>query len=154
MLTELCQYLKNWFELDQIIGKVTITDNTITVVSDGLLYDGDAPTIFTGQYVRIIGSVFNDGVIQYGVDELTNEEFDGAIWLLGIPKAVIDLAEEIKAWKQKYEKPGSPALSPFQSESFKGYSYSKGSASSPTGMASAYGWQNAYGPRLSQWRKI
>lgn len=73
MLTELCQYLKNWFELDQISGKVTITDNTITVVSDGLLYDGDAPTILTGQYVRIIGSVFNDGVVQYGVDELTNE---------------------------------------------------------------------------------
>lgn len=154
MLTELCQYLKNWFELDRLSGKVTITDGNITVVSDSLLYGGSVPTIQPGQYIHIEGSVFNNGVYQYGEDSLTNETFEGTVWLMGIPQAVIDLDAEITAWRQKYEAISSPAMSPFNSESFKGYSYSKGTVSSGAGAESALGWQNVFGPRLAPWRKI
>lgn len=154
MLTELCQYLKNWFELDQISGKVTITDGNITVVSDSLLFSGSAPTIKIGQYIHIEGSIFNNGVFQYGSDMLTDETFDGTVWLMGIPQAVIDLDAEITAWRDKYESISSPAMSPFNSESFKGYSYSKGTVSNGTGAESALGWQNVFGPRLAPWRKI
>ena len=154
MLTELCQYLKNWFELDQISGKVTITDGNITVVSDSLLYGGSVPTIQSGQYIHIEGSVFNSGVHQYGEDALTNETFEGTVWLMGIPQAIIDLDAEITAWRDKYESISSPAMSPFNSESFKGYAYSKGTVSSGAGAESALGWQNVFGPRLAPWRKI
>ena len=154
MLTELCQYLKNWFELDQLSGKVTITDGNITVVSDSLLFSGSAPTIKIGQYIHIEGSVFNNGVFKYGVDNLTDETFYGTVWLLGIPQAVVDLADEIAAWRQKYEAVGSPAMSPFNSESFKGYSYSKGTVSGGSGAESALGWQTVFYPRLAPWRKI
>lgn len=154
MLTELCQYLKNWFELDQLSGKVTITDGNITVVSDSLIFGGRVPTIQTGQYIHIEGSVYNNGVYQYGEDALTNETFEGTVWLMGIPQAVIDLDAEITAWRDKYESISSPAMSPFNSESFKGYSYSKGTVSSGSGAESALGWQNVFGPRLAPWRKI
>lgn len=154
MLTELCQYLKNWFELDQISGKVTITDGNITVVSDSLLFSGSAPTIKIGQYIHIEGSIFNNGVFQYGNDMLTDETFEGTVWLMGIPQAIIDLDAEITAWRDKYESISSPAMSPFNSESFKGYSYSKGTVSNGTGAESALGWQNVFGPRLAPWRKI
>lgn len=154
MLTELCQYLRNWFELDQISGEVTITDGTITVVSDSLIFGSKTPTFLPGQYIRIIGSIFNDGVIQYGTDELVDETFEGAIWLLGIPRTVIELADEISEWRAKYEAVNSHAMSPFNSESFKGYSYSKSTVSGGSGSESALGWQNVFGPRLAPWRKI
>lgn len=154
MLTELCQYLKNWFELDQISGKVTITGGTITVVSDSLLYGGTRPTILPGQYIHIEGSVYNNGVFQYGEDDLTDETFDGTVWLMGVPQTIIDLDAEITAWRQKYEAISSPAMSPFNSESFKGYSYSKGTVSGGSGAESALGWQTVFYNRLAPWRKI
>ena len=155
MLTELCQYLKNWFELDQISGKVTITGGTITVASDSLLFsDGNPATILPGQYIHIEGSVYNNGVFQYEEDQLTDETFSGTIWLMGVPQAIIDLDAEITEWRQKYESVSSPAMSPFNSESFKGYSYSKSTVSGGSGAESALGWQNVFGPRLAPWRKI
>ena len=155
MLTELCQYLKNWFELDQISGKVTITGGTITVASDSLLFsDGNPATILPGQYIHIEGSVYNNGVFQYEEDQLTDETFNGTIWLMGVPQAIIDLDAEITEWRQKYESVSSPAMSPFNSESFKGYSYSKSTISGGSGAESALGWQNVFGPRLAPWRKI
>lgn len=155
MLTELCQYLKNWFELDQISGKVTITGGTITVASDSLLFsDGNPATILPGQYIHIEGSVYNNGVFQYGDDQLTDETFNGTVWLMGVPQAIIDLDAEITEWRQKYEAVGSPAMSPFNSESFKGYSYSKGTVSGGSGAESALGWQTVFYNRLAPWRKI
>ena len=100
MLTVLCQYLKNWFELDQISGKVTITGGTITVASDSLLFsDGNPATILPGQYIHIEGSVYNNGVFQYGEDQLTDETFNGTVWLMGVPQAIIDLYAEITEWR-------------------------------------------------------
>lgn len=142
MLTELCQELRNWFDRERHFGTFEITGGNIT-----------APFLAEGQYFRIIGSLFNDGVHQYPAYDLQAETFDGAVWALAIPQPVIKLAQEIQAWRDKYEAADSVAMSPFASESFGGYSYSKSSGSSSDG-ADSVRWQSAFRKRLNVWRKI
>lgn len=141
MLTELCQELRNWFVREKHFGTFEIEGGMIT-----------APFLVEGQYYRIVGSVFNDGVHQYGIHDLTDEEFNGAVWGLAIPQAVLNLAEEIAEWRKLYEATDSQAMSPYMSESFGGYSYSKGSAYS--GDAGGAGWKSVFASRLNMWRKI
>ena len=144
MLTELCQELRNWFDLERHFGEFEISGGVLT-----------APFLAANQYYRIVGSVFNDGVHKYGdqTDTLTDETFNGAVWALGIPKAVIDLAAEIAAWVAKYGGAEGVATSPFASESFGGYSYSKATFSSSGGSGAAT-WQTVFKSRLNMWRKI
>lgn len=144
MLTELCQELRNWFDLDRRFGTFTISGGTLT-----------ADFLQPNQYYRIVGSIFNDGVHKYGdtSDALTDETFDGAVWALGIPKAVVDLAGEIDTWQSKYGA-DSPAMSPFVSESFGGYSYNKGSSTVGSNSYTGTSWQTAFASRLNKWRKI
>lgn len=146
MLTDLCQELRNWFDLERHYGTFTISGGTLT-----------ADFLKPNQYYRIIGSVFNDGVHMYkGVsEELDDEEFTGEVWALGIPKAVIQLSNDIDAWIAKYGGVDSASMSPFTSESFGGYSYQKGSnLSSVTTGNSATGWKAMFASQLNRWRKI
>jgi len=145
MLTELCQELHNWFEREKRSGSFRIVD--------GML---EADFLLPGQYFRVMGSIFNDGVHQYGDmnDRLNDEDFTGSIWSLAIPEAVIKLSEDIDAWRAKYEAPDSSAMSPYMSESFGGYSYSKGSAISGTGTGAATSWRTSFASRMNAWRKI
>lgn len=141
MLTELCQELRNWFERKKYFGTFTI--------ENGAFSD---PELQNGQYYRIVGSVFNDGVHKYGEDELTDEVFTGAIWAMAVPPSVIDLSERISEWVTQY---GDLVSSPYQSESFGGYSYTK--ASSGQGNAdssSSPTWQSSFASELNKWRKI
>lgn len=144
MLTELCQELRNWFDKERHFGTFVIENGSIDLSEAG---------IQNGQYFRIVGSVFNDGVHQYPTNDLTDETFDGAVWLMAVPNAVLDLASDIEAWQAKYGSADSAAMSPFTSESFGGYSYSKGSGSSGSG-AGGVSWQSAFASRLNLWRKI
>lgn len=143
MLTELCQELRNWFDIDRRYGTFTISGGALT-----------ADFLQNGQYYRIVGSIFNDGVHKYGdeTEELTDETFTGAVWALAIPKEVVELAAEIKAWRDKYDTADSAALSPFQSESWGGYSYAKGGGGSTGG--SGADWTGIFKNRLKKWRKI
>lgn len=146
MLTELCKELNNWFDQNRIIGKFKIEDGELTGVSD-MLQDG--------QYFRIVGSVFNDGVYQYPAVDLEDEEFDGAVWAMAVPPSVIALSEEIKDWNEKYGGVDSQAMSPYQSESFGGYSYTKGGTSSNSGSgSSAATWQDMFAAKLNKYRRI
>lgn len=142
MLTELCQELRNWFDRERHTGTFEISGGNI--VCDFLQ---------EGQYFRLIGSIFSDGVHKYPAADLPSEAFTGAVWALAIPAPVVTLSEEIDTWRAKYEAPDSAALSPFQSESFGGYSYAKG-ASGSNGNTSGVSWQNAFAARLNKWRKI
>lgn len=143
MLTELCGYLKNWFTVDRYFGGFAITDNTITYA------DGSKLPLQSGQYFRVIGSIFNDGVHCYN-EELTlkAEQFCGSVWAMAVPNEVITLANDIKAWRDKYEGSDSAAMSPYNSESFGGYSYSK--SNSEVGIS----WQNAFRNKLSRYKKV
>ena len=143
MLTELCQELHNWFEREKRSGSFRIVD--------GML---EADFLRPGQYFRVMGSIFNDGVHQYGNDYLNDEDFTGSVWSLAIPEAVIKLSEDIDAWRAKYEAPDSSAMSPYMSESFGGYSYSKGSAISGTGTGGATSWRTSFASRMNAWRKL
>lgn len=152
MLTEICQELRNWFDRNQskYYGKITISGGVLSVEDSSFVLQN-------GQYYRIIGSLFNDGVHKYGGDQLTNENtFDGAVWSMAIPPAVVALAMDIEAWQAKYGGVDSQAMSPFNSESFGGYSYSKSGGGS--GASSANGgagtWQGVFAKRLNAWRKI
>ena len=139
MLEQVLMHLKNWFLVPGGIheGTYTIEDGGITL-----------PFLANGQYFRIFGSVFNDGLHQYPASDLKAETFEGTVWALAVPQAVIDLAAEIEAWQKKN---GEAAAGIYQSESFGGYSYSKATDSANGG---ALTWQSAFRSRMNAWRKL
>ena len=139
MLEQVLMNIRNWFTVDGGIhsGTFTIKDGGIAL-----------PFLANGQYFRIIGSVFNDGLHQYPAADLVDEEFAGAIWALAIPRAVVDLADEISKWQGKN---GEASTSPYQSESFGGYSNSKATDAETGGEVT---WQSDFKRQLSAWRKI
>ena len=98
-----------------------------------------------GQYFWIKGSVFNDGLHVYPASDLTDEDFDGVVIAMAVPRALIALSDEIKAWVDK-----NGQESQYTSESFGGYSYSK--ATNAQGLA--VGWRDVFRARLNPWRKI
>lgn len=152
MLTIICHYLKNWFNYGQpkYFGTFTIKDGQL--VKEGA-YANTA--IQENQYYRIVGSVFNDGVYKHGTETLTDETFDGAVWLMAIPQDVISLAEEIEAWQELYGGIDGQNMSPYQSESFGGYSYSKASGGSSSSSDSLVPtWQGVFADRLRRWKKL
>jgi hypothetical protein len=142
ILTEICEYLNNWFWEKKIQGNFTISDGTI-----------DAIGLKEGQYFRIIGSTFNDGIHIYPSTDLKDEEFNGSIWAMAVPATVIAIASDIKDWQALYGGADSSAMSPFNSESFAGYSYSK-SGSGNANSGSNASWQDVFGGRLNKYRRL
>ena len=138
ILTELCAELRNYFEVPngRHFGKFTISGGSIT--PSDFLQDG--------QYFRIVGSVFNDGVYQYPATSLTDEVFEGAVWAMAVPPTLIALSAEI----EEYNKSDAGKASPYISENFGGYSYTKATDAN----GAPIGWQKAFASRLSKWRKL
>ena len=131
MLEAMLTHLHNWFPAKN--GKHA----GAFVIASGAL----SPDIglMPGQYYRIRGSTFNDGLHYVGESALIDEAFDGEVWALAIPRAVQELAGEVAAWVEK--NPETDKVS----ESFGGYSYSRGqNASGGVG-----GWQAAFAGRLN-----
>ena len=142
MLSEICSEIKNYF-----------TYNTTKYVGEFHIVGGELQEdceLQNGQYYRIVGSVFNDGVHQHPATDLHDETWNGGVWQMAVPQEVIDLSEEIDTWKTNYGGADSVALSPFTSESFGGYSYTKGATSSGGGIT----WKTVFADRLNKWRKI
>ena len=139
MLEQVLHYLKNWFPVSDGKHYGTFT------VKDGMV---ELPFLQIGQYYRVIGSVFNDGLHRYPSDDLQTESFTGCVWALAVPKAVVELSEEINAWN---EKNAQIVTGPYQSESFDGYSYTLKADGGAEGGAS---WQSTFAGRLNQWRKL
>lgn len=142
-ITDFCEEINNYFEVEKYIETVTIENGQLTGFSDRLQTD---------QYFRIVGSVFNDGVYKCPTTDLTDETFDGAIWAMAVPPAALALLEKIQEWDDKYSS-DEVANSPYQSESFGGYSYTKGNNSAASG-GSVVSWQNQFKPQLNRWRKL
>ena len=138
MLEEILGYLNNWFVPDGGIHVDTYA------IEDGSI---SLPFLSDGQYFRIVGSTFNDGVHKYPTVFPQDETFRGAVWALAIPNAVIDMAVEVEAWEEKNAEKASGL---YQSESFGGYSYTLKSG----GDSSNFGWQSAFAGKLNRWRKI
>jgi hypothetical protein len=156
MMTQLCQELNNWFDRGQekFFGTITIhEDGTMTCNNSSF---SDSPiTPLEGQFFRIVGSALNDGAHQYPDTSMLQETFeDGAVWLMAVPPTVRKLAEKIQAWRDKYESVDSAAMSPFNSESYSVYSYSKGSGSSGKSGYNPSSWQSVFSNQLNAWRKV
>lgn len=135
MLEAVLTHLHNWFPAKN--GKHA----GAFVIASGAL----SPDIglMPGQYYRIRGSTFNDGLHYVGESALTDEAFEGEVWALAIPRAVQELAGEVAAWVEK--NPETDKVS----ESFGGYSYSR--AQNVSGGVG--GWQAAFSGRLNAWRR-
>lgn len=134
-ITEMCQAIRNYFVVCTHSGTFEIKSGSIT-----------APFLSPGQYFCICNSFFNDGVHLYPAHDLRNETFTGDILVMDLPQDFLQLAEEIKAWRERYETPDGPALSPFSAESFGEYKYKRGD--------NAASWITVFGSRLSAYRKI
>ena len=139
MLETILEHLHNWFP-----AKDGVKRGAFKVVSGKL----EADFLAESQYYRITGSIFNDGLYQRGANdnELTDESFICEVWALAIPKRVLTLAEKIKTWRET--NPETDKVS----ESFGGYSYSKGGTG--TQNANIGGWQTAFAKELSTWKKV
>lgn len=136
-LLDLCDYLHNNFEACRFIGEIKIEDGKVV----GVDLEDD-------RYFRIIGSAFNDGIYKFSsVLELKDEVFDGAIVIMSVPPYILDMVTEISNWESEN---ANSLASPYQSESFGGYSYSK-ATSSTGGMVT---WRDVFAKRLSRYKKI
>lgn len=142
-LTDLCKEINNWFDISRYFGRFTIKGGAIDLSE--MATDG---SIIEGQYFRIAGSVFNDGVYQYPASGLTDEVFEGAVWAMAVPPAVTALYLKIDEWVAAHSK---EIDSPYQSESFGGYSYSKSGGGDASGNLT---WQGHFKHELDRWRKI
>lgn len=151
MLAEVCDFIHNYFEISQHMGKFEIEDGQIDL--DGL--------VLFGQRFRICGSALNDGIYTYRQDgvynddntelaSLSDEEFTGTIYGMAVPKTVLQVAADAAAWVLKNK---NVLESPYTSESFGGYSYTK-AVGSGSNAGGSLGWQDVFRTRLNAYRKI
>lgn len=139
MLEQVLLSLRNWFVAGKRTGRVRI--------EGGRLVPPAGLDLKEGQYIRITGSTFNDGLHSWPYNGLTDEEFVGTVWALAIPQAVVDLADEIAAWQAEH---AEELDGPYASESFGGYSYTRvmGADSRPLT------WRDQFKARMDPWRKL
>ena len=141
MLETVLTHLKNWFVVPRGVheGIYKIENSSL-----------ELPFLQDGQYYRICGSVFNDGLHKYGdsADRLQDETFSGTVWALAIPKTVVELSENIEEWQKKN---GDAVASPYSSESFGGYSYTKATDSATGDVAT---WETVFRSQLNPYRQI
>ena len=145
MLNEICEHLHNFFDtrdgefIDRTADTFTISSGLISPLSSSLI---------AGQYIRIVGSLLNDGIYllpsNFTISTLVNETFTGAIFGLAIPKDLVALDTEITAYVT-----ANPATG-YVSESFGGWSGTKATGANGAPIS----WKSAYAARLNRWRKV
>ncbi len=136
MLDEILAEIRNYFVVKVHSGDFEVIGGRLSPLD----------FLQNGQYFRIVGSVMNDGVYRYPYSGLTDETFSGEIWALAVPPTLIALAADI----EEYEKKAKETVSPFTSESFGGYSYTKATDSNGSPLS----WEKVFAKRLNKWRKI
>lgn len=137
VLEDLLEHLHNRFEVRAIAGRFAISGGSMELPEDFLK---------EGQYYWIDGSTFNDGLHRHPDPSMSDEEFHGSVTALAIPPALLELSCEIDRW---VEANASVLDSAYQSESFGGYSYTKGGVS-----GGLDGWKAHFRTRLNRWRKL
>ena len=145
MLCEICEHLHNFFDardgeyIDRTAGTFVISDGVISPLSSSLI---------GGQYIRIVGSLLNDGIWLLPADltiaDLKDETFTGAIFGLAIPRDLVTLDSEITAYVA-----ANPA-SGYVSESFGGWSGTKATGANGAPLS----WKSVFAARLNRWRKL
>lgn len=132
MLGRVLAYLRNYFEQGGVEGTFNVTKEGVEGVE--------------ARFIRITGSMLNDGV--YDLEEanaFTEETFTGRIDFLAIPKALQCTVKSIEKWSAE----DADRRSPYTSESFGGYSYSR-----KTNADGSWSWKDEFADELKQWRKL
>lgn len=143
-LSEICQDIHNWFARARYIGHITID------AVGGVFCNGVALGLAEGQYFRVIGSIYSDGVHLYPDADGPAEEFDGAVWEMRIPPAFLSLVREIEDWNEN-ERPKMLGAYSSENLSSSGYSYQRQNADE---IQKAASYKTVFGDRLNRWRKI
>jgi hypothetical protein len=152
VLQEVCEEIRNYFISSREVGTFTIADGVLS----------PSVNLKEGQRVLIAGSDLNDGIYTYHAGGFTNDDdtagagladevFTGAVCGLSIPPQVIALTAEITEWVGKY---GGVIASPYASESFGGYSYTRATVGKADGSSGSADWRDVFGNRLNRWRKV
>ena len=152
-ITEYCAYCHNFFSPSKKKQSGEYKHKGIFTISDHTISPLDF--IFENQYFRIIGSGLNDGVYCNNVESLailTDETFEGEIWEMSVPRAFLAMCNDIAAWRLLNEASNSDNMSPFTSESYGGYSYTKSGSNTDTGSNTT--WQGQFFKRLNAWKRI
>lgn len=138
-LFEILSYLRNFFPVESwyVYGE-EIHGGEINL-----------PFIPNGGFFIVENSKWNNGLHKKGEAGLTGATFSGEVTAINPPAEVLAIWEEINTWQEKNRE---AVESPYQSESFGGYSYSK--ASGNTSSGGSVSWKTVFSERLKPWRKI
>lgn len=147
MLEEVMRHINNRFDRDSKGRAYGSKEGTFSIEGGTMEVDG----LVDGQYFWVEGSVLNDGLHPYPATGMNDEVFDGKVVFLVVPESFAALADEIAAW---CESNAEAIDSPYQSESFGGYSYTKAQGGSGGEGASLSAWQSHFGSRLNPYRKM
>ena len=146
VIEQICAHIHNYFETDPNTGARRIHQGRYTITNGSI----SLPFLREGQYFRLFGSTFDDGVHIYPESDLHDETFDGVVWDMRPPRDFLDLVDRITDWVDKY---GEAAKNPYQSENVIGvYSYQKGDGHSSSIDNS--GWQSAFRRELNAYRRL
>lgn len=113
-------------------------------ISDGSIVQSEF--LQEGDYFRVVGSKYNDDLFQHPKAGLTDEIFDGAVWVMRIPPDVITLAREI----EEYMASDAARPSAYTSESFGGYSYTRATNANGAPIS----WKNVFADDLRRWKLL
>ena len=143
MLSEICAYLHNYFDYERHYGDISIIGGVIFCNGEQISLDGV-------QHFALFRNRIPLGVFS---EVPSDKTFEGAIWLMDIPDAIINADKWADDWMKTNGSADSATNSGFQSESFGGYSYNKGTNSSGKGGSSVF--DNAqFNRMLSPYRKL
>lgn len=140
LINAMCSNIRNYFPIVKIMDDFTIEGGRISL-----------SFLKPGQYFRVLGSVFNDGVWKYDENLMMQDEvFYGIIWSMRVPPDFIALSEEIEAYNQtEASKPNG-----YESESFGGYSYVKAGGRTVNASPNSNQWEQVFKSRLNRYRKM
>ena len=169
VIEQMCAETHNYFETHKENGTFTIQDGNIDLpfltenqffrivgskFNDGVYIYSDNHLIIrasTWEEIKDNNETWEDiKRLKWGdlvEHDLVDETFEGSIWAMNMPRAFLNLSQEISAYCTS--EAAKPSL--FQSESFGGYSYTK--ATNASGIADN-SWQSVFETKLKRYRKL
>lgn len=144
MLEQVLKAINNYFYKTGEKGEYVVNNNEIEVKGKYLV----------GQYIKIEGSILNDGVFKIvnvsrnkiTIDGGVDETFLGYIYGLAIPRDIIELEAKVKKFNNNIFTTNSIYIS----ETNGAYSYTK--ATDKNGNVQT--WKNAFASDLEPYRRI
>lgn len=135
-VADVMRQCRNFFETGWADGTFDISGNALPEFEDGFIY--------------ISGSRYHDGVWYVSGGYLTgrdvggipDESFTGRVWVLSPPLDFLDTVKAIQEYDEK-----NP-VGAYQSESFGGYSYTRG------GNGNGGGWRETFADALTPYRRM